>query len=378
MCVTLSYRKTSRLTDCATPVSRFVPDDVAKLIVTYLAYVRPFAAFLQRQISGDSSQQETDCLFLLPLVDRSSRRGSRRRLNRAMRQTSEPFFKPFYFTISSYRQIAIAITKKHLKSMATTSDINSFFVSGMLSNVFALQAGHGTSTNNRIYGVEAEQPFAPLPDIIDSFRRASKMWFKFLTSTSGDDDGPTQRNACLVKEKLGDTAAEGQSAEYSRLARPTITITNAQSDGEESFGIVVLYRRWKLLICKVCRRALDGKRIGTHIEKHLHQRRLHRDEVNEVFQMLIAPVSAVHELLTKDHQSIAPFAELDIIDGWKCTACHILHISYAKAKRHRVRFHWRNSHSQRILGSVDLVPVKLQSLMAGGYLFEVKPSYRVG
>jgi hypothetical protein len=176
------YHKARAGTNLSHHVAMFLPSEVGDLVVIYLAYIRPFANLIFNQIAIVKNRTDGDYLF----SDESKVEGcwEGKQLSKALASQSSRFLK-CRLTIWSYRQLAVAITKRHIKEIAIFFGVED--KEGMKEykrqkegDVYAWQAGHIWSTNDRRYGLDMAYPSELQPSLLDEYRRISCRWHGWL------------------------------------------------------------------------------------------------------------------------------------------------------------------------------------------------------
>ncbi|KAL2137466.1 hypothetical protein VTI28DRAFT_9592 [Corynascus sepedonium] len=148
-------------------VARMVPDPVGRLLYQYLVYIRPFIFMLQRQCYRRDI--ESSLLFCSPsrpnqLWKTGVLSGALQRLTRSTIGHA--------FGIRLYRQIAIAITEKHVRQIR--NPFNRFDDRTTNANVdvaFAWQGGHRPLLRSYIYGLDKAFPDSLQPALLQIYKQ---------------------------------------------------------------------------------------------------------------------------------------------------------------------------------------------------------------
>jgi hypothetical protein len=84
------------------------------------------------------------------------------------------------FNIANYRQITVAIAKKHIKDIAGVFDMLHNTTATAYELIVAWQTTHSIRVNLSQYGLEKAYPTKLQPALIEQYRRVSQHWHRFL------------------------------------------------------------------------------------------------------------------------------------------------------------------------------------------------------
>jgi hypothetical protein len=80
-----------------------------------------------------------------------------------------------------YRQIVVAVSKKHLPSLVQPFDSNTPREYDELSRLFSFQTGHNPATHAGAYALDRAYPAKLQPDLVERYFYISQVWHRFLT-----------------------------------------------------------------------------------------------------------------------------------------------------------------------------------------------------
>ena len=197
VCFVVWYYKNMRSTDQAKVVHRFLPREVGELLVWYLWLVLPFWQQIQGVIKGGDASSAF--LWADEIVSRGAgegeegeegegqgwekglfykKRWTSDRMKRILQECSSRYLG-VRLTISAWRHIAIAISRRYLQGEfkegggCGDGDEGSEDEEDEEDNEWDLQAGHGTYVAGMIYGRMLQQGAAGTASRREEFYRIS-------------------------------------------------------------------------------------------------------------------------------------------------------------------------------------------------------------
>lgn len=174
------HSKAGRATNQEFHVARYLPPEASTLVATYLVYIRPMAAMLNRTCYG--IRQERRLLF--SSSDRPDQPWTAAHLSGLLKGYTKQACS-HAFGIRMYRQLSIAITERHVKQIS--QPFNRYNDKGGCADIevaFAWQSGHRPIQRGTTYGVDAAYPDALQPALLRIYRWTSKEWHNFLGTDS--------------------------------------------------------------------------------------------------------------------------------------------------------------------------------------------------
>lgn len=185
-----SYHKGYTCTGSTKIIHRYLPKEVSELLVYYMWIVHPFLRELDLLVP---SQKPTATCFLWP--DGEGTWDSQRLSKVLKRETAGACRAPM--TIPTYRHVAIAFSRRHLKEGGFKRDYD---IGDQASD---LQTTHTSWTAGRLYARGLEEVPGHVEARRSAFRSVSREWHEFLGFTAGSANGkrPSEDDAHLESRK---------------------------------------------------------------------------------------------------------------------------------------------------------------------------------
>ncbi|KAH7459124.1 hypothetical protein FOMA001_g20247 [Fusarium oxysporum f. sp. matthiolae] len=374
----IRHHKAKRMTNREFYVVRFLPVRLGYILFKYLVYIRRVADLLRREQLG-SNRGAQQCLQTRLLFQTNGRPWPTSRLTDIVTKTTLELWRQSV-NVRVYRQLAIAITEKHVREVYTPfnryddcsgdADINA---------IFAWQSGHRPLQRGITYGLDGAYPFKLQPSLLRCYEWASVRWHEFLRQPSKTvhavpekscialDPLPANRKRAIT-EVIADhpfTADEGHSSKRQDASGPLTTSSeqNLQSlpidgwedrqdqvipaicskvplsavhagDGQFVFTDRVLYvlDKPRILICLLCRYAVRPDRgIETHFRK------IHKYTGDKLKAVLSFCNNQGFQDPTKvplPENGSKAIPQLPKLGGFSCDYCDFLSIDKSNLRRH--------------------------------------------
>ncbi|KAH7247485.1 uncharacterized protein BKA55DRAFT_691571 [Fusarium redolens] len=183
MVYVIRHHKAKRLTNREFYVVRFLPVRLGHVLFKYLVYVRRVADLLRReQLGADRSAQQ--CLQIRLLFQNNGRPWPTSRLTDVVTKTTLELWQQ-RINVRTYRQLAIAITEKHVREMYTPFNRHDDWSNDAdINSIFAWQSGHRLFQRGITYGLNGAYPFRLQPPLLQCYEWASLRWHEFLRQSS--------------------------------------------------------------------------------------------------------------------------------------------------------------------------------------------------
>jgi hypothetical protein len=175
-----SYNKASQSSNNSFFIVRVPCAVVGKCLFLYLAYIRPFSDFLSRQLKVVSATVPTNP-YLFTAYDTPSACFSSAACSKMLQQSTREC--PILLHFQVYRQIVVAISKKHLPSIAQSFDANTPRDYDGLLQLLSFQTGHNPATHAGAYALDRAYPAKLQPGLVERYFQASRVWHQFLGIT---------------------------------------------------------------------------------------------------------------------------------------------------------------------------------------------------
>jgi hypothetical protein len=159
-----SYNKASQNSNNSFFIVRVPCPAVERCLFFYLAYIRPFSNFLSRQLKLVSATVSTN-LHLFTAYDTPSACFSSAACSKILQQSALEC--PILLHFQSYRQIAVAISKKHLPDILQPFDPNLPKDYNGVLRLLSFQTGHNPATHAGAYALGRAYPAKLQPDLIE-------------------------------------------------------------------------------------------------------------------------------------------------------------------------------------------------------------------
>jgi hypothetical protein len=377
MVYVIRHHKAKRLTNREFYVVRFLPVRLGHVLFKYLVYIRRVADLLYReQLGADRSTQQ--CLQTRLLFHNNGRPWPTSRLTDIITKATSELWRQS-INVRIYRQLAIAVTEKHVREVYTPfnryddcsgdADINA---------IFAWQSGHRPLQRGIIYGLDGAYPSRLQPSLLRCYEWASVCWHEFLRqpsktlhmipkkspialepllanrkraitevianhpltrdkvhSAKRQDSGPLMTSSgqnlqSLLIEERQDRQNQVSPITNSQVLPPAIHARDRQSISIDN--VLYVLDKPRVLICLLCRYAV---RPGRGIERHF--RNIHKftgDKLETVLsfcdkQGLQDPITV--PLPAHGSKAIPQLLKLG---GYSCDYCEFLSIDKSNMRHH--------------------------------------------
>jgi hypothetical protein len=173
-------------------------------------YVRPFVNMLNREYFGNKQERP---LFFSSSND-SARPWKVDVLTRALKQLS------IHICVTSlgmqvYQQLAIAMTKKHVKQINPSFDrSHDKSTDTAIEVVYARESGHRPVQRRTTNGIDSAFPLSLQPALLEVYRWASMEWQKFITAPE------TLLNVPAAASELAKRLGEEKASRRCRAPEP--------------------------------------------------------------------------------------------------------------------------------------------------------------
>lgn len=260
MCFVTSYHKGFRQTGQAKVIHRYLPREIGELLVWYLWLVLPF----WQQVQGIVKQADNCSPFLWSdeIVSRTEAESDTERRERLRKEREgggqhveereewepESDADPVGFadwikerkwtsdrarriiqrhserlmgtvlTISAWRHMAIAISRRFLNKQFDDGGFGDEDEDGVDDSPADLQAGHGTHVAGMIYARALQQGGFGTAEKRDQFRMVSQQWHRFL-GFGADDWSGAGRDGAGAKRRRAPFDSHREEARFQRFAR---------------------------------------------------------------------------------------------------------------------------------------------------------------
>ncbi|KAK2684445.1 hypothetical protein QWA68_016996 [Fusarium oxysporum] len=171
MMIIISYNKVRASNNYAFYIVRYLPKELSRSILKYLAIIRPVLGFIARQLKvPDWSENE----FFFPDPRGKNRHLTSIQASNIIRHLTQDLATPW--TLSSYRQAALAIAKRYLSTLVEKSNFYNPTEATNPLRMFAAGAGHHPRMLLTSYAIDRALPSRLQPELLEIYYRLSKIW----------------------------------------------------------------------------------------------------------------------------------------------------------------------------------------------------------
>ena len=340
--VVISYTKSRASNNHSFYVVRYLHPDVATAVFLCIAYIRPFMDFISNQLEL-KQYHSTEFLFPDPMHKR--RHLSSLQITASLRHVTRELHTPW--TISLYRQAAIAIAKRYISELIEKRRF--YFPSDASTPIRMIAAGvsHHPRMLLTTYAIHKALPARLQPELLEMYRQLSLIWQEWNQQYYKDhclrlpDGTSAETNTALQEDKLSITnlPAAGAKRQYKRPSSSSNDLRarkktrqaldlggknhNASSILESATAVppegFIYNAEYKIMICIACESMIQPGRSS--IYDHLNRHRI----MGEVCKAYVKRISAFELLPFKElrmpRQVIRAVKGLRIHAAYKCEIC---------------------------------------------------------
>ncbi|KAH7199165.1 hypothetical protein BKA60DRAFT_411898, partial [Fusarium oxysporum] len=179
----IRHHKAKRLTNREFYVVRFLPIRLGRVLYKYLVYIRKVADLLRREQTGynHSGQQLSQTRLLF---HSNGKAWPTSRLTAILTKATLEVWQQAV-NVRMYRQLAIAVTEKHVREVHIPFNRYDDCSSDADINVaLAWQSGHRPLQRGVTYGLDGAYPFRLQPPLLRAYEWASTRWHEFIHQPS--------------------------------------------------------------------------------------------------------------------------------------------------------------------------------------------------
>jgi len=174
------YHKGYQLSGDVKIIHRYLPREVGELLVWYLWLVQPF----ERVVSGNIYQRDQVSSHIWTAHPHQAKWNSER-LRHILQRESAMGLRGQSLHIASYREVAIAISRRYLRNKYRFAaddgdDPEAMDEVQLLADAADRQAGHDPHTAGGIYARESRELFGAMASMRERYRGSSQDWHTWL------------------------------------------------------------------------------------------------------------------------------------------------------------------------------------------------------
>jgi hypothetical protein len=378
MAYIICHHKAKRLTNREFYVVRFLPVRLGHVLFKYLVYIRRVADLLRReQLGADKRGQQ--CLQTRLLFHHNGRSWPTSHMTDVVTKATLEVWRQ-KINVRTYRQLAIAVTEKHVREVYTPFNRHDDCSDGADTNaIFAWQSGHRPLQRGITYGLDGAYPSRLQPSLLRCYEWASVRWHEFLRQSSKSlpfkpegtpvdptsfpssrkriitevtaDHIPSMDEAYLTKRQKGSgplttmskedvqsIPAEGWQDRQDLILPVTCNealpqdVRAGSKYSEVTDGVLHVLDEPRILLCLLCRRAV---RPGRGIENHF--RNTHKytgDKLKGILSFCDKQAFQDPTKVPLPENGSKAIPQLPKLGGFSCDYCDFLSIDKSNLRRH--------------------------------------------
>lgn len=312
MMIIISYNKARASNNYAFYIVRYLPKELSRSLLKYLAIVRPVLGFVAGQLK---LPHWSNSEFFFPDPHGKKRHLSSAQASNIIRNLTQDLTTPW--TLSSYRQAALAIAKRYLSKLVEKSN---FYYPTEATNplrMFAAGAGHHPRMLLTAYAIDKALPSRLQPELLEMYYRLSKTWQDW--NQQYDQQGSKRTGLEVCSYNQDKTRAHSDDLKrQSKKVKTSSSITNdSMSDLSDGF---IHNAQYRILICVSCGFMIQpgAKSFYSHLNS-IHRitglackTLMERFRTHQLCPFRILPVPK---------GKILQIPGLTVYKGWRCNIC---------------------------------------------------------
>nr|CEG04590.1 unnamed protein product [Fusarium clavum]CEG05792.1 unnamed protein product [Fusarium clavum] len=171
MIIIISYNKARASNNYAFYIVRYLPKELSQSLLQYLAIICPVLGFIARQLKVP---YWSDREFLFPDLHGKNRYLTSTQASSILRSLTQDLATPW--TLSSYRQAALAIAKRYISKLVKNTNFYSPMEATNPLRMFAAGAGYHLRMLLTLYAINKAFPSRLQPELLEMYYRLSKLW----------------------------------------------------------------------------------------------------------------------------------------------------------------------------------------------------------
>ncbi|KAH6975566.1 telomere-associated recQ-like helicase [Ilyonectria destructans] len=314
MIIIISYNKARASNNHAFYIVRYLPQELSQSLLKYLAIIRPVLGHIAQQLS---LPHWSDSEFFFPDPRGKKRHLSSIQASNIIRNLTQDLITPW--TLSSYRQAALAIAKRHLSKLVERSN---FYYPTEATNpirMFAAGAGHHPRMLLTAYAIDKALPARLQPELLEMYYRLSTIWQDWNQQYHQQSSRSMEPEACTSKrcKRLAGPDDPTRRLKKVKTSSSSSSTNNHMNDLTDGF---IYNAQYRVLICVSC-----GSMIQPGVKSfYSHLNSIHRitglacKALIERFQTYeLCPFG----MLSVPKGKILQIPGLTVYRGWRCNIC---------------------------------------------------------
>ncbi|KAH7231095.1 hypothetical protein BKA59DRAFT_497663 [Fusarium tricinctum] len=321
MIIVISYNKARASNNYAFYIIRYVPADLSLSLLKYLAIVRPVWEFLAREMQT-LRHDSKEFFFLDPIGKRKHL--SSEQASSILRSRTQDLNTPW--TLSLYRQAALAIAKRYLAKLVDKANFYYPSSAGDPIRMFAAGAGHHPRMLLTTYAINRALPERLQPELLEMYRRLSNIWQEWSRSYHEEcclqlQEGSTEPNTTVADELCLKRPAEPNCKDRVLKKLKTDSNTSCYNNNETNYSNGFLYNpEYQILVCITCESMVQPGQSAFY--RHLNNtHRIKGLACKALIKRFNAYELCPFKKLVIPREKISPVPGLAVHTAFKCNVC---------------------------------------------------------
>ncbi|EXK78037.1 hypothetical protein FOQG_17267 [Fusarium oxysporum f. sp. raphani 54005] len=244
MIIIISYNKARASNNYAFYIVRYLPRELSESLLRYLAIIRPVLSFIAKQLKVP---HWSDSEFFFPNPHGKNRYLTSTQASSILRSLTQDLATPW--TLSSYRQAALAIAKRYISKLVENANFYSPTEATNPLRMFAAGAGHHPRMLLTSYAIDKALPSRLQPELLEMYYRLSELWQDWNQQYDRRNAESIELVSCSQKLDEAYTDPELSERQPKRVKK-----RNPATDGDiDKLGDGFIYNaQYRILICASC------------------------------------------------------------------------------------------------------------------------------
>jgi hypothetical protein len=347
MIIIISYNKARASNNYAFYIVRYLPKQLSQSLLRYLAIIRPVLGFIAKQLKVP---HWSDSEFFFPDPHGKNRHLTSTQASSILRSLTQDLATPW--TLSSYRQAALAIAKRYISKLVENANFYSPTEATNPLRMFAAGAGHHPRMLLTSYAIDKALPSRLQPELLDMYYRLSKLWQDWNQQYDRRSAESTELATCSQNRDEIHANPELLERQPKRIKKDD-PITDGDAD---KLGDGFIYNaQYRILICVSC-----GSMIQPGVKSfYSHLNSVHRI-TGPACKTLIGRFQT-YKLCSFDKlripmRSVPRIKGLTVLKGFRCNIClETPGLSHFTISGNKIRDHLT-------IHDLDIAPILAQRL----------------
>ncbi|CZS75075.1 unnamed protein product [Fusarium graminearum] len=375
--IIISYNKARASNNYAFYIVRYLPRELSQSLLRYIAIIRPVLGFIAKQLEVPHWSKSE---FFFPDPQGKNRHLTSTQASGILRSLTQNLTTPW--TLSSYRQAALAIAKRYLSTLVEKSNFYHPTEATNPLRMFAAGAGHHPRMLLTSYAIDKALPSRLQPELLEMYYRLSKIWQDWNQEYNQRNMESVEPASRSQKRDKMDTGPEGLERQPKRSKKGHSTINKDTDKLGDSF---IYNARHRIVICVSCGSMIQpgAKSFYSHLNSVHCITGSACKALLERFQTYeLCPFDKLHI----PTESVAQIPGLTVFKGFRCNICpETPRLSYFTISGNKIRDHLA-------VHNMDIAPILAEHLQrfqscylqtfssAKGKIkyFEIQPSQNQG